>query len=157
MAGMLVLAAVLAVPLLEVAAFVAVGLAAGWLLAVALLLGTSGLGVLVLRAESRAALGRFSAAASQHRPPGPVAIDTALGLLGGVLLAIPGFVTDVLAVSLLLPPTRRLIRRQLSRRLAQRVMRFAATAERFGARTSRMPPADVDASAIEDEPRRLDR
>jgi UPF0716 protein FxsA len=84
-------------------------------------------------------------------------VDTALGLLGGVLLVIPGFVTDVLAVPLLLPPTRRVVRRQLSRHLARRMMRFATMAERFGARASGMPPADVDATAIEDEPGRLGR
>jgi UPF0716 protein FxsA len=151
----MLLLAVLLPPLVEVAAFVAVGLAAGWLVAVALLLGTSVLGAFVLRAESRAGLARVSLAVSQSRPPGPAAIDAALGLLGGVLLVIPGFVTDVLAVPLLLPPTRRLVRRQLSRRLARRVMRFATMAERFGARAPRTPPADVDATAIEDEPGRL--
>jgi UPF0716 protein FxsA len=151
----MLLLALLAAPLVEVAAFVAVGLTAGWLVTVAVLLGTSVLGVLVLRVESRAALARVSVAMSQHQPPGPAAVDTALGLLGGVLLVIPGFVTDVLAVPLLLPPTRHRVRRQLSRRLARRVMRFATVAERFGARASGMPPADVDATAIEHEPGRL--
>jgi UPF0716 protein FxsA len=149
--------ALLGLPLVEVAAFVAVGLTASWFAAVALLLGTSVFGVLVLRGESRAALGRVSLAVSQHQPPGPAAVDTALGLLGGVLLVIPGFVTDLLAVPLLLPPTRRIVRRALSRRLARRVMRFATMAERFGTRTPGMPPADVDATAIEDEPGRLGR
>jgi UPF0716 protein FxsA len=153
---MLVLA-LLALPLVEVAAFVAVGLAAGWLVAVALLLGTSLLGVLVLRAESRFALARVSAAVAQNRPPGPKLVDAALGLLGGALLLIPGFVTDVLALPLLLPPTRHLIRRALSRRLAQRAMRFATMAGRFGTRVSGVPYADVDATAIDDEPQQLGR
>jgi UPF0716 protein FxsA len=147
--------ALLGAPLVEVSAFVAVGLTAGWLVAVGLLLGTSVLGVLVLRVESRAALVRVSLAVSQHQPPGPAAVDTALGLLGGVLLVVPGFVTDAIAVPLLLPPTRRVVRRALSRRLARRVMRFATMAERFGARGPRMPAADADATAIEDEPGRL--
>jgi UPF0716 protein FxsA len=151
----MVFLALLAAPLVEVAAFVAVGLTAGWVVDVALLLGTSVLGVLVLRLESRAAIARVSVAVSQHQPPGPAAIDSALGLMGGVLLAIPGFVSDVLAVALLVPPTRRIVRRQLSRHLARRVMRFATVAERFGARPPERPPADVDATAIEDEPGRL--
>jgi hypothetical protein len=36
-------------------------------------------------------------------------------------------------------------------------MRFATMAERFGTRTPGMPPADVDSTAIEDEPGRLGR
>jgi UPF0716 protein FxsA len=151
----MVVAALLAAPLVEIAAFVAVGLTAGWVVDVALLLGTSVLGVLVLRLESHAALIRVSAAVSRHQPPGPAAIDSALGLMGGALLAIPGFVSDVLAVALLVPPTRRIVRRQLSRRLARRVMRFATVAERFGARPPETPPADVDATAIDDEPGQL--
>jgi hypothetical protein len=35
------------------------------------------------------------------------------------------------------------------------VARFATMAERFGARASGMPPADIDATAIEDEAGRL--
>jgi UPF0716 protein FxsA len=153
----MVFLALLAAPLVEVAAFVAVGLTAGWVVDVALLLGTSVLGVLVLRLESRAAIARVSVAVSPHQPPGPAAIDSALGLLGGVLLAIPGFVSDVLAVALLVPPTRRIVRRQLSRRIAQRVMRLATVAERFGARGSPRRHADVDATAVDDEPRGLHR
>jgi UPF0716 protein FxsA len=128
---MLVLA-LLALPLVEIAVFVAVGLAAGWLVAVALLLGTSVLGVLVLRAESRTALRRVTTAVAQNRPPGPKLVYAALGVVGGALLVIPGFVTDALAVPLLLPPTRRLIGRHLSRRVAQRATRFATMAERLG-------------------------
>lgn len=149
--------ALLAAPLVEIVAFVAVGLTTGWLVAVALLLGTSVLGLLVLRAESRAALGRVSAAVAENRPPGPEVIDAALGLLGGTLLVIPGFVTDLLAVPLLLVPARRLIGRRLSRHIVGRVMRFATMAERFGARASRTPYADVDATAIDDEPPELHR
>ena len=142
----MLLLALIALPLLEVAAFVAVGLAVGWLLAIVLLAGTSLLGVFVLRAESRAALARVSLAASEGRSPGPAAVDAALGLLGAVLLVVPGFVTGALGAVLLISPTRHAVRRMLSRHLAGRVMRFAVVAERFSTRPA---PADVDATAIE--------
>ena len=148
------LLALIAVPLLEVAAFVAVGLSVGWLLAIALLAGTSLLGVVALRAEGRAALAGVSLAASERRSPGPAAVDAALGLLGAVLLVVPGFVTDALGAVLLISPTRHVVRRMLSRHLARRVMRFAVTAERFSSRPS---PADVDATAIDDDRAQLGR
>lgn len=144
----MLLVALIAVPLLEVAAFVAVGLAVGWLLAVALLAGASLLGVLALRAESRTALARISLAASERRSPGPAAVDAALGLLGAVLLVVPGFVTGALGAVLLISPTRHAMRRMLSRHLARRVMGFAVAAERFSPRPR---PADVEATAIDDD------
>jgi UPF0716 family protein affecting phage T7 exclusion len=100
------LLALIAVPLLELAAFVAVGLSVGWLLAIALLAGMSLLGVFALRAEGRAALAGVSLAASERRSPGPAAVDAALGLLGAVLLVVPGFVTGVVGAVLLISPTR---------------------------------------------------
>ena len=150
----MLLLALIALPLLEVAAFVAVGLAVGWLLAIVLLAGTSLLGVFVLRAESRAALASVSLAASQGRSPGPAAVDAALGLLGAVLLVVPGFVTGALGAVLLISPTRHALRRTLSRRLARRVMGFGVAVQRFGPRAS---PADVDATAIDDDRPQLGR
>jgi UPF0716 protein FxsA len=144
------LLAVIAVPLLELAAFVAVGLSAGWLLAIALLAGMSLLGVVALRAEGRAALAGVSPAAWENRSPGPAALDAALGLLGAVLLVLPGFVTGAVGAVLLISPTRHALRRTLSRHLARRVMRFGVTVQRFS-------PADVDATAIDDDRPRLGR
>ncbi len=146
--------------LLEVLAFVAVGLAIGWGLAIALLLGVSLLGVFVLRAEGRAVFARVSLAASERRPPGPAAVEAALGMLGAILLVFPGFLTGAVGLALLLPPTRRLVRRLLSRHLARRVTRFVVAAQRFGPRAGgavRPRPADVEGSAIEDEPEQLGR
>jgi UPF0716 protein FxsA len=151
------LLALLALPLAEVAAFVAVGLEIGWALAVGLLLGSSLVGAFLVRAEGRAALGRVALATSEGRPPGPAAVDAALGLLGAVLLMLPGFISAAAGVALLLPPTRRVVRRGLSRSLARRVARFAAAAERFGGRAGRFRPADVDATAVDDDQGRLDR
>src|SRR5262249_33118223 len=142
------LLALIVLPLVEVAAFVAVGLSVGWLLAIALLAGTSLLGVFALRAEGRAALAGVSLAATERRMPGPAALDAALGLLGAVLLVVPGFVTGALGAVLLISPTRHALRRTLSRRLARRVVRFGVAAERFSPRAG---PADVDATAIDDD------
>jgi UPF0716 protein FxsA len=148
------LLALIAVPLLELAAFVAVGLSVGWLLAIALLAGMSLLGVFALRAEGRAALAGVSLAASERRSPGPAALDAALGLLGAVLLVIPGFVTGVVGAVLLISPTRHALRRALSRHLARRVMRWGFAAQRFSPYPG---PADVDASAIDDDLAQLGR
>jgi UPF0716 protein FxsA len=148
------LLALIAVPLLELAAFVAVGLSVGWLLAIALLAGMSLFGVVALRAEGRAALAGVSLATWERRSPGPPALDAALGLLGAMLLVLPGFVTGAVGAVLLISPTRHALRRTLSRRLARRVMGFGVAVQRFGPRAS---PADVDATAIDDDRPQLGR
>ena len=139
------------VPVVEVFAFIEVGMAIGWLLAVVLLLGTSLLGVPVLWIQGRAAIERVSVAVSERRPPGRAAIDGALGLLGGMLLIVPGLVTGALGAFLLFPPTRALGRRWISRRYARPLMAFVATAGRFAPGDRRSRPADVESTAVEDD------
>ena len=145
------------VPVLEVCVFIEVGRTIGWLAAVVLLLGTSVLGVRLLRVQGRSAVERVSLAVSEHRAPAAAAIDGAVGFLGGMLLVVPGFVTDVLGGLLVLPPTRALTRRWISRRYAGRLLGFLATTGRFASRGRGVPPADVDSTAVEDDPDRLGR
>jgi UPF0716 protein FxsA len=141
----------IAVPALEVFVFIEVGHAIGWLLAVLLLLGTSLVGAQVLRIQGRTAIQRVSAAVTERRAPARAALDGLLGFLGGLLLLIPGFVTDLLGALLLLPPTRALTRRRMSHHYSGRLVGFVATTGRF-ASNSRAPwPADVDSTAVEDD------
>ena len=145
------------VPVLELFVLIEVGHAIGLRLALLLLLVSSVLGVRVTRVQGRAAIARVSLAASERRAPGSAALDGALGFLGGVLLAIPGFVTDAFGALLLLPPTRKLTRRWLTRRYAGRAMRFVAATGRFASRERHARPADVESTAVEDDLDQLGR
>src|ERR1700733_15215160 len=144
-------------PAIEIFIFIEVGQSIGWLLTVAILLGTSVLGVQLLRIQGRSALERVSLAVSEHRAPARAAIDGLLGFLGGVLLVIPGFVTAALGALRVVPPTRALTPRWLSRPYAGRTMRFVATTGRYAARDRGRRPDDVDSTAVDDDQARLDR
>jgi UPF0716 protein FxsA len=144
-------------PVLEIFVFIEVAREIGWLLALVILVGTSVLGAQLLRIQGRAAIERVSLAVSQRRAPGRAALDGVLGFLGGVLLVIPGFVTDALGVLLLLPPTRLLTRRWLSRHYSGRTMRFVASTGRFASREAGRRPGDVESTAIDDDLDQLDR
>jgi UPF0716 protein FxsA len=105
------------------------------------------LGWWALRAQGRAAWGRLSAAVSAGRSPGREVLDGVLVLVGGLLLIVPGFISDVLGAIALLPPTRALLRRGLERNLQSR---FVVSATRFG---SASRPYDVDSTATDvDQP-----
>src|SRR5262249_40566991 len=102
--------------------------AIGVLPTILLLLVTWPLGAWVLRSQGRAAWRRLSAAVAEGRPPAREVIDGALVLAGGFLLMIPGFITDAMALALLLLPTRALLRLALQRnfrsRLVSQTVRF---------------------------------
>jgi UPF0716 protein FxsA len=151
------LLALIAVPVIEVFAFIEVGHAIGWLAALVVLIGSSIVGARLVRTQGRSTIEGVSLAVSEHRPPARVAIDGALGFLGAVLLAVPGFVTAVLGVLLLIPVTRSLARRWLSRRYATRLMSFAATTGRFASHSRGPRPADVESTAIDDDVDQLGR
>ena len=103
-------------------------------------------GSLLMRSQGRAAWRRFQTALAEARVPGREVLDGVLVIFGGAFLLTPGFVTDVLGAVLLVPPTRALVRRVLVRRFVPgMVVRRART----------WPPADVEGTAVEVEPKRL--
>jgi UPF0716 protein FxsA len=103
-------------PVAEMAAFVAVALAIGWLPAVCLFLATSLLGLLVLRRSGRKDFDRFRDAFGRDGIRAIHLESPGLGpMLGGILLVFPGFITDALGALLLVPPVRRQLRRLIAR------------------------------------------
>jgi len=149
------------VPLAELYVIIQVGEAIGVLPTIALLIVDSIVGSALMRAQGRSAWRRFNLALAEARIPHREGLDGALVIFGGALLLTPGFVTDILGLVLLLPPTRALVRGVVARRLLPRVVAsglggIAGGVRRGGA--ARPRPADggdVDGTATEIDPRRL--
>jgi UPF0716 protein FxsA len=154
------------VPIAEIYVLLQIGHAIGALPTIALLIADSVLGAALMRSQGRAAWLRFNAALAEGRVPGREVIDGALVIVGGALLLTPGFLSDILGLVLLLPPTRAVVRRVLLRRFAGRVVAGATSGAQarmfgFGARPGpgRRGAGDddvVDASATEVDPRRTE-
>jgi UPF0716 protein FxsA len=121
MVPILVVAFIL-VPLAELAVLIAVGNWIGLVPTLILLLAVSVAGAWLAKREGLAAWRRLQLALAQGRMPTVEVTDGALILLAGALLLTPGFLSDVLGILLLLPPTRAIARRQLPR-LAERRLR----------------------------------
>lgn len=113
---MWLIVSVLAVPLIEIALFVTIG---GWIglwPTLAIVIGTGIAGVAVLRGQGQQAMAGLREARLQRgNPLGQIADSGLLGL-AGVLLILPGFLTDTLGLLLLLPPLRRLLIRGVAAR-----------------------------------------
>ena len=134
------------VPLAELYVILKVGDAIGVVWTILLLAADSVLGSLLLRAQGRSVWRRFNETMAAGRVPHRELIDGVLIVFGGAFLITPGFLTDIVGLLLLVPPTRSVIRRVVARRLGRRIV------------TTR-EPFDVDGTATEyDAPaRRLER
>ncbi len=80
----------------------------GWMLV--LLIISWPIGTRVIRHQGRSALRRLREALAAGREPTNEVLDGGLVLLGGLLLLVPGFITDVIGLLLLMRPTRALAR-----------------------------------------------
>src|SRR4051812_35361617 len=113
------------VPIVELAAIIWVGTQIGVLPTIAILIidslvGATQTGVpppsatmilaplgaaILMPHRGRAAGRRLNAPPQERRPPAKEVVDGALVIFGGALLLTPGFVTDILGIFLLVPPT----------------------------------------------------
>jgi UPF0716 protein FxsA len=105
------------VPLAELYVILQVGDAIGAVWTILLLAADSVLGSLLMKSQGRAVWRRFNEALAQGRAPTREVFDGVFVIFGGAFLITPGFITDVVGLFLLLPPTRALIRRYVARRL----------------------------------------
>jgi len=119
--ALLLIALFIVVPLAELAVIIEVGQAIGLLPTIAILLADSILGGLLMRSQGGAAWRRFNDATRAGRVPHREVLDGALVIFGGALLLTPGFLTDLVGLLLLLPPTRAVARRVVGRLVVQRM------------------------------------
>jgi len=124
------------VPLAELYVILRVGDAIGVVWTILLLAADSILGSLLLRAQGRAVWRRFNEALSDGKPPAREVLDGVLVIFGGAFLITPGFLTDIIGLALLIPPSRAVVRRIVASRLGRRfvVAGPAAAAARAGRR-----------------------
>lgn len=111
----------LAVPLAELYVLIQVGQIIGGLETVGLLLLVSIVGAWLAKREGIGVLRRMQAAVNAGRVPGTELVDAFLILLAAALMLTPGFLTDIVAILLLLPPVRAGLRRTVRRSLARRI------------------------------------
>ena len=108
--------ALLLLPVAEIAAFLLVVWAIGFFPALGLMILTSFAGALVLGHAGRGQIAHVGAA-MRRRETARVSAETVgmVRALGGILLLLPGFITDLVGAGLLIGPVRRRIGAALGR------------------------------------------
>jgi UPF0716 protein FxsA len=129
MALVLVLVLIVA-PLVELAVFVQVASWIGLLQALLLMILVSLAGALVVRHQGLGVIRRVRDQLRAGKIPAADLVNGALILVAGILLFLPGFIGDIVAILLLLPPTRALVRGLLQKHYAVRVASGVATVAR---------------------------
>ena len=156
--ALLLIVLFIALPVAEIYVIIKVGEAIGVLPTLALLIVDGLLGAALARSQGRAAWLRFNKALAEGRVPAREVFDGAMIIVGGAFLLAPGFITDVIGLLLLLPPSRAVFRGVTSR-LARRRVAFAPRIVFFGSGPSRANPRDYDvegtAREVEEDEREL--
>ncbi|MFL6071094.1 MAG: FxsA family protein [Actinomycetes bacterium] len=139
--GLLFILLCIAVPLIELYVGSLVIDQIGFSPALLLLLASTLAGVLVIRAAWR------------RKPRGA---DNALLLVAGLFLLFPGYVTDVLALVLLLPPVRAVLKVWIGQRVDRTLRSLNLTVLRWDDRTGRLkrtdyPDGDIVAGEVVDD------
>lgn len=129
-------AAFVAVPLVEIWAILQVGKVVGPWWTIALLVLDSIIGTWIIRREGGRAWAALREAIGGGRMPARELADAALILVGGTLMLTPGFVTDAVGILLILPVTRPIARRMLTNVVERRLLAMPRNDRRPG------PPAD---------------
>lgn len=110
----------LVVPFLELFVILQVGRTIGALNTVAVLVLVSVAGAWLVKREGLGVLRRAQERVRRGAVPGRELVDGVLILFAGALLLTPGFLTDVVALLLLVPPVRAAVRVAVTRRLRHR-------------------------------------
>lgn len=105
----------LALPVLEILVIIEVARAIGGGLTFLLLVGGVVGGIWLIRREGQRSVRAMMAGWRQGAPPVEGLARSGWVVLAGVLLAIPGFITDVLAALVVVPFTRRVLGRLVPR------------------------------------------
>lgn len=106
-------------PIAELFVAFKVAEAIGFLWMLLLLVASWPIGSWAMRSQGRLVMRHLREAMAAGEAPAHSMLEGALVVVGGMLLIVPGFITDVLGVLLLLPPSRALTERFVARRLTR--------------------------------------
>jgi len=151
MVFIILLALFVGIPALELATFIKVGAQVGVFNTIAFTFLTAIIGVGLVRHQGFQALTELRQAADEGRPPVLEIVSGALLLLAGVLLFIPGFITDAIGFVLLIPPLRKALAAWIVARLASQVQAQAHVCTDPSGATI----IEAEVVEIEDEPERI--
>ncbi|UCJ16749.1 membrane protein FxsA [Pseudomonas sp. MM211] len=143
-------------PILELAVLISVGSAIGVLPTIALVIATSIFGGLMLRIAGITTAWRARERLARGEMPDQEVLQGLMMAVGGGLLLLPGFISDVIGLLCLLPFTRRKLVERVRRRAAEQAERQRAFADDLAARNGQPGSGANRPNVLEGEYERRD-
>lgn len=150
----LVIVLLIGIPIFEVWLLIQVGEQIGVLATVAILIGEAVLGGWLMKREGNRAWTALNESLRTGKMPSGELADAAFVLVGGVLLMLPGFATDLLGFFFLLPFTRPIARHILAFFIARQVNRSGLPVMRVRLQTDDLIEGETVADGSASAPRR---
>lgn len=116
-------------PVLELFVLIRVGMSIGFLATFLLLVAGSLLGIFVIRVAGLATALRTRESLARGELPAGEMLDGLMMVVGGGLLLLPGFISDVLGLLMLMPFSRRFVADKVRRRAEDQALRQRAFAD----------------------------
>jgi UPF0716 protein FxsA len=136
-------------PVIELALLIKVGGAIGVLPTLLLVIATAILGSVLLRVAGVATAWRAREKLARGELPEQEMLEGLLIAVGGGLLLLPGFISDIFGVVCLIPFSRRLLVAKLRQRAAEQAMRQRAFADDLAARAGQTRPGESRPNAAQ--------
>lgn len=111
------LIAIIVYPFIEIAGFIIVGRAIGLFPTLGLIVLTAVIGAILLRIQGFSVLQRLNQDTREGGNPGRDLVHGGMIVLAGILLLIPGFVSDICGFLLFIPPLRDFVWKRMSRNM----------------------------------------
>lgn len=138
------------IPLIELYLFLAIGQRIGIVATIATVVLTGFLGAWLTKQQGLKTLARYQQTLSEGRLPHTEVIEGIMILAAGAVLLTPGFLTDVIGFTLLIPPARAWVRNRLTEYLKTRIqVAGEAVARRQDTRVSGV--IEIEAEVIEEK------
>ncbi len=131
-------------PIIELAVLIKVGSAIGVLPTLLLVIGSAVLGSILLRVAGVATAWRARERLARGELPEQEMLEGLLIAVGGGLLLLPGFISDIFGLLCLIPFTRRLMVSKLRQRVAEQALRQRAFADDLAARSGQARPNVIE-------------
>jgi UPF0716 protein FxsA len=119
-------------PFVELFLLIRIGRVVGAGSTIAFVIAMGILGAVLAKTQGRKVLEEWRASLAAGRVPEEGVLGGVLVLVGGLLLITPGVLSDLAGFLCLLPPTRRVIARALSRYLARSVAQGTVRVQQYG-------------------------